>query len=248
MKAGELYGYHSGAPSEASYTAGLAELRASADTLCLRACASGRSAPRRARATRGASRGRPTAWSPPTIARWSARRSSIRACSCSTPISSRTAGWCRSPSATRIASSSAASPSRTWCRWLPAWRAAARCRSCTPSRASSPPGRTSRSTTSAAKRRRSSTSGRWPGSCRADRATRTSRSATSRRWRAIPNLVLAEPSSEAEVEAIYDHLVNRVSESSYLRLVSVKWPLPFCLSAGARPVEVGRGWIVRDGS
>src|SRR5688572_28962133 len=33
MKAGELYGYHSGAPSEAHYTAGLAELRASAEAL-----------------------------------------------------------------------------------------------------------------------------------------------------------------------------------------------------------------------
>src|SRR5918994_703664 len=33
MKAGELYGYHSGAPGEAHYTAGLAELRASADAL-----------------------------------------------------------------------------------------------------------------------------------------------------------------------------------------------------------------------
>jgi len=33
MKAGELYGYHSGAPGEANYTAGLAELRATADAL-----------------------------------------------------------------------------------------------------------------------------------------------------------------------------------------------------------------------
>ncbi|HEY6362339.1 MAG TPA: transketolase C-terminal domain-containing protein [Vicinamibacterales bacterium] len=64
---------------------------------------------------------------------------------------------------------------------------------------------------------------------------------------AIPNLVLAEPSSEAEVEAICGHLVNRVNESSYLRLVSVKWPLPFAYPKG-QPVEVGRGWIVRDGT
>ena len=64
---------------------------------------------------------------------------------------------------------------------------------------------------------------------------------------AIPNLVLAEPSSEAEVEAMYDHLVHRVSESAYLRLVSVKWPLPFAYPTG-QPVEVGHGWVVRDGT
>ena len=63
---------------------------------------------------------------------------------------------------------------------------------------------------------------------------------------AIPNLVIAEPSSEAEVEAIYDHLVNRIAESAYLRLVSVKWPLPFRYPQGT-PIEVGRGWVVREG-
>jgi transketolase len=63
---------------------------------------------------------------------------------------------------------------------------------------------------------------------------------------AVPGLVLAEPSSEAEVEAIYDHLVNRVVESSYLRLVSVKWPLPFAYPA-EQQVQVGRGWVVREG-
>ena len=64
---------------------------------------------------------------------------------------------------------------------------------------------------------------------------------------AIPNLVMAEPSSEAEVDAIYDHLVNGISESAYLRLVSVKWPLPFPYPQG-NPVEVGRGWVVREGT
>jgi transketolase len=64
---------------------------------------------------------------------------------------------------------------------------------------------------------------------------------------AMPGLVLAEPSSEAEVEAIYDHLLNRVSGSSYLRLVSVKWPLPFAYPPGQQ-VQVGRGWVVRDGA
>jgi transketolase len=64
---------------------------------------------------------------------------------------------------------------------------------------------------------------------------------------AVPNLLLAEPSSEAEVEALYDHLVNAVEESAYLRLVSVKWPLPFEYPR-SQPVEVGRGWVVRDGA
>jgi transketolase len=38
-----------------------------------------------------------------------------------------------------------------------------------------------------------------------------------------------------------------VSESSYLRLVSVKWPVPFAYPASQR-VQVGAGWTVRDGT
>ena len=63
----------------------------------------------------------------------------------------------------------------------------------------------------------------------------------------VPNLVMAEPSSEAEVGAIFDHLVNGVRESSYLRLVSVKWPMPFDYAAG-QSIAVGRGWVVRPGT
>ncbi len=63
----------------------------------------------------------------------------------------------------------------------------------------------------------------------------------------VPHLGLAEPAAEAEVHAIFDHLVNRVAESAYLRLVSVKWPLPFTYPAGQR-VQVGCGWTVRDGT
>ena len=64
---------------------------------------------------------------------------------------------------------------------------------------------------------------------------------------AVPNLVLAEPSTEAELAAIFDHLVNTVAESAYLRLVSVKWPVPFAYPATQR-VEVGKGWVVRNGT
>jgi len=62
----------------------------------------------------------------------------------------------------------------------------------------------------------------------------------------IPELLLAEPSVEAEVHALFEHLVDSASESAYLRLVSVKWPVPFGYPAGQR-VEPGHGWIVRDG-
>ena len=62
----------------------------------------------------------------------------------------------------------------------------------------------------------------------------------------IPGLLLAEPALEAEVHALFEHLINAASESSYLRLVSVKWPVPFSSPAGQR-VEPGHGWIVRDG-
>jgi transketolase len=64
---------------------------------------------------------------------------------------------------------------------------------------------------------------------------------------AVPQLVMAEPSSEAETQALFDHLVNRIDESAYLRLVSVKWPLPFTYPQG-QTVDVGRGWVVRDGA
>src|SRR5687767_4183627 len=62
----------------------------------------------------------------------------------------------------------------------------------------------------------------------------------------VPNLVLAEPAAEAEARALFDHFVNRCRESAYLRLVSVKWPVPFGYPAG-QPIEQGRGWVVREG-
>jgi len=63
---------------------------------------------------------------------------------------------------------------------------------------------------------------------------------------AVPHLVMVEPSSEAEVGALMTHLVDELRESAYLRLVSVKWPMPFEYRGG-RPVE-GQGWVVRDGA
>ncbi len=62
----------------------------------------------------------------------------------------------------------------------------------------------------------------------------------------VPNLLMAEPSVEDEVRALLEYLVEVAPESSYLRLVSVKWPVPFGYPAGQR-VQPGRGWVVRDG-
>ena len=45
---------------------------------------------------------------------------------------------------------------------------------------------------------------------------------------------------------LVEFLVNTAFESPYLRLVSVKWPVPFAYPAG-QPVRPGRGWIVREG-
>ena len=64
---------------------------------------------------------------------------------------------------------------------------------------------------------------------------------------AVPNLLLAEPSAEPEVHALFDYLVNQSNESAYLRLVSVKWPLPFVYPSNIR-VQPGRGWVVRSGT
>ena len=62
----------------------------------------------------------------------------------------------------------------------------------------------------------------------------------------IPHLLLAEPALNDEVHALFDYLVTTAAESSYLRLVSVKWPVPFTYPAGQR-VQPGQGWVVREG-
>ena len=59
--------------------------------------------------------------------------------------------------------------------------------------------------------------------------------------------MLAEPSSEAEVHAVFETLLHGTPESAYLRLVSVKWPMPFAYPESQR-AEVGKGWIVREGA
>jgi transketolase len=65
--------------------------------------------------------------------------------------------------------------------------------------------------------------------------------------RGVANLSLVEPCLETEVHALLDHAVNTATDSTYLRLVSVKWPVPFAYPNQHR-VETGRGWVVRDGT
>jgi transketolase len=63
---------------------------------------------------------------------------------------------------------------------------------------------------------------------------------------AIPNLAIVEPAVEAEVGHLLNHLISKTVGSAYLRLVSVKWPMPFDYPVG-QSVREGQGWIVRDG-
>ncbi|HXG87700.1 MAG TPA: transketolase C-terminal domain-containing protein [Vicinamibacterales bacterium] len=63
----------------------------------------------------------------------------------------------------------------------------------------------------------------------------------------VPKLILAEPCTEQEVDALVDFMVNGTEESSYLRLVSLGWPVPFTLPNNYR-AELGRGVVVREGT
>src|SRR5688572_16057685 len=63
---------------------------------------------------------------------------------------------------------------------------------------------------------------------------------------AVPNMLIAEPAVADEVHALFDYVVNTAAESSYLRLVSVKWPVPFAYPVAQR-VQPGQGWVVREG-
>ena len=64
---------------------------------------------------------------------------------------------------------------------------------------------------------------------------------------AVPRLLMAEPCTETECEQLVDFCMNGTTESTYLRLVSLGWPVPFELPAAYRPVE-GRGVVVREGT
>lgn len=63
---------------------------------------------------------------------------------------------------------------------------------------------------------------------------------------AVPGLVLIEPCCEREVRLAVDWAVRRNPGSTYLRLVSVPWEVPFELPEDYE-LEEGRGVVVRDG-
>ena len=63
---------------------------------------------------------------------------------------------------------------------------------------------------------------------------------------AIPGLTLMEPSCEAEVAMLLDWAINTNKASTYLRLVSLPWVLPYELPADYKP-ELGKGVTLNDG-
>jgi transketolase len=63
---------------------------------------------------------------------------------------------------------------------------------------------------------------------------------------AVPGLVLIEPSCEAEVGMLLDWSIDINQKSSYLRLVSLPWVVPYSLPSGYRP-ELGKGVTLVEG-
>ena len=63
----------------------------------------------------------------------------------------------------------------------------------------------------------------------------------------IPNLILMEPSCEAEVSMLLDWCINETSGSCYLRLASLPWEISFQLPSGYRP-KLGQGVTLVEGT
>jgi transketolase len=63
---------------------------------------------------------------------------------------------------------------------------------------------------------------------------------------AVPDLIMIEPSTEEEAEAVLDFCVNAAPSSCYIRLVSIPAEIPYALPAGHR-VSLGRGVALREG-
>ena len=64
---------------------------------------------------------------------------------------------------------------------------------------------------------------------------------------AVPGLMLLEPSCEDEVGLLLDWCINRTSQSSYLRLVSLPWVVPYGLPGDYVP-HPGRGVALTEGN
>lgn len=63
---------------------------------------------------------------------------------------------------------------------------------------------------------------------------------------AIPGLVIMEPSCEDEVGLLLDWAINKNPSSSYLRLVSLPWVIPFTLPK-TYTINIGKGISIVDG-
>ncbi len=63
---------------------------------------------------------------------------------------------------------------------------------------------------------------------------------------AIPGLILAEPSCEAEVSHLLNVCLNETQDSCYLRLVSIPCEIPYALPVAYRP-EMGKGFSLTEG-
>lgn len=64
---------------------------------------------------------------------------------------------------------------------------------------------------------------------------------------AMPGMTLVEPSCEAEVGMLLDWCVKEASGSSYLRLISLPWEVPYQLPQDYRP-KAGQGVILSEGT
>jgi transketolase len=64
---------------------------------------------------------------------------------------------------------------------------------------------------------------------------------------AVPGLILIEPATEEEVGLALAFAVNDTPQSVYLRLTSLPWEVPFELPTG-QSLELGRGVSITDGS
>lgn len=63
---------------------------------------------------------------------------------------------------------------------------------------------------------------------------------------AVPGMTLVEPCCEAEVGMLLDWCINEASGSSYIRLVSLPWEVPYQLAHDYR-LQVGQGTTLVDG-
>ncbi|MGB0129817.1 MAG: transketolase C-terminal domain-containing protein [Rhodocyclaceae bacterium] len=64
---------------------------------------------------------------------------------------------------------------------------------------------------------------------------------------AMPNMTLVEPSCEAEVGMLLDWCVNEAPGSSYIRLISLPWEVPYGLPYGYHPIA-GQGVTLVEGT